>query len=103
MCITFANIYNQLLTQVGIETTLAHGDSVDNIGHSWSLVTLEGEKYFCDPTFELNYDNGTGYGFFGMSYEDRIADGLVAQEIYYGSYYLYPLDPAMIAARSLGN
>ena len=103
MCITFANIYNQLLTQVGIETTLAHGDSVDNIGHSWSLVTLEGEKYFCDPTFELNYDNGTGYRFFGMSYEDRIADGLVAQEIYYGSYYLYPLDPTMIAAQSLGN
>lgn len=101
VCVTFANVYNQLLTQVGIQTTLAHCDNADTVGHSWSIVTLEGKQYFCDPTYELSYDKGNGYRYFGMNYADRTADGTGALGIRYGRYFLYPLDPEMIAPDSL--
>ena len=101
VCVTFANVYNQLLTQVGIDTTLAHCDSPDTIGHSWSVITLDGKQYFCDPTYELSYDNGTGYRYFGMNYADRTAGGLGAQGIRYGRYHLRALDAEMIALESL--
>ena len=101
VCVTFANVYNQLLTQVGIKTTVAHCDNVDTIGHSWSLVTLDGKQYFCDPTYELSYDNGNGYRFFGMNYADRTADGTGSAGIRYGRYYTYILDAAIIAEESL--
>lgn len=101
VCVTFANVYNQLLTRVGIKTSVAHCDSTDTIGHSWSIVTLNGKQYFCDPTYELSYDGGSGYRFFGMNYADRTAGGLGAMGIRYGRYYLNPLDPEMIAAQSL--
>ena len=103
MCITFANVYNQLLTQVGIKTTLAHCDNPETVGHIWSVVTLDGQQYFCDPTYELNYDSGAGYRFFGMNYADRIADGTGAQGIWCGRYYTYPMDATMIAEHSLEN
>ena len=101
VCVTFANVYNQLLTQVGIETTLAHCDNVDTYGHTWSIVTLDGKQYFCDPTYELSYDGGNGYRFFGMNYEDRTADGTGTMGIRYGRYYVQPLDIGIIAEESL--
>ena len=103
VCITFANVYNQLLSQVGIKTTLAHCDHPETVGHVWSVVTLDGEQYFCDPTYELNYDSGAGYYFFGMNYADRIADGTGAQGIWYGRYYTHPMIAEMIAEHSLEN
>lgn len=103
VCVTFANVYNQLLTQVGIKTTLAHCDNVDTIGHSWSIITLNGKQYFCDPTYELSYDNGNGYKFYAMNYADRTADGLGEQGIRYGRYYVRPLDAEMIAQESLNG
>ena len=103
VCITFANVYNQLLTQVGIQTTLAHCNHPETVGHVWSVVTLDGEQYFCDPTYELNYDSGAGYYFFGMNYADRIADGTGAQGIWYGRYYTHPMVAEMIAEHSLEN
>jgi len=101
VCTTFANAYNQLLNQVGIKTTLAHCTSAETIGHSWSAVTLNGKQYFCDPTYELNYDGGAGYRFFGMNYADRIEDGTGAQGIRYGRYYTRSMDATMIADHSI--
>ena len=101
VCTTFANAYNQLLNQVGIKTTLAHCTSAETIGHSWSVVTLNGRQYFCDPTYELNYDGGAGYRFFGMNYADRIEDGTGAQGIRYGRYYTRSMDATMIADHSI--
>jgi hypothetical protein len=103
VCITFANVYSQLLSQVGIKTTLAHCDHPETVGHVWSVVTLDGEQYFCDPTYELSYDSGAGYHFFGMNYADRTADGLGAKGIWYGRYYSRPMDAEMIAEHSLEN
>ena len=103
VCITFANVYNQLLNQVGIKSTLAHCDNIDTIGHSWSVITLDGMQYFCDPTYELSYNKGTGYLFFGLNYADRTADGLGVQGIRYGRYYLRPMSADMISEKSLNK
>ena len=101
VCITFANVYNQLLTQVGIQTTLATCEYDATMGHAWSVVTLEGEDYFCDPTFELSYDNGSGYLYFGMNYANRISGGTGAGGIRMGKYFTYAVQPEMIAEHSL--
>ena len=103
VCLTFANIYNQLLTQVGIDTTLAHCDGSDTIGHIWSLITLDGKQYFCDPTYELSYDKGQGYRFYGLGYADTMADGRGDTGIRVGRYYLQPLTPDMLAETSLSK
>lgn len=101
VCVTFANVYNQLLTQVGIKATLATCEYDATMGHVWSIVTLDGEDYFCDPTFELSYDNGSGYIYFGMNYADRTENGLGAEGIRGGKYYTYTIQPEMIAEESL--
>ena len=101
VCITFANVYNQLLTQVGIQTTLATCDYDATMGHAWSVVTLDGKDYFCDPTFELSHDNGSGYIYFGMNYADRISDGTGKDGIRVGKYFTYSVLPEMIAEESL--
>ena len=101
VCITFANVYNQLLTQVGIKTTLASCDYDATMGHVWSVVTLNGKDYFCDPTFELSYDNGCGYIYFGMNYADRTKDGVGKDGIRTGKYYTSTVLPEMIAEQSL--
>lgn len=101
VCITFANAYNILLNQVGIEARLASGDTITPEPHGWSLVTIDGQKYFCDPTFELNYDGGAGYRFFGMNYEKRLKTGIAETGIFDGRYYSKLLDPSSVAAESL--
>lgn len=101
VCVTFANVYNQLLTQVGLKTTLATCEYDATMGHVWSVVTLDGEDYFCDPTFELNYDSGNGYRYFGMNYADRISDGTGIEGIRGGKYFTYSIQPDMMAGESL--
>ncbi len=101
VCITFANVYNQLLTQVGIKTTIATCDYTATMGHAWSIVTLDGKDYFCDPTFELSYDNGNGYIYFGQNYADRTKDGIGKDGIRAGKYYSFAVLPEMIADESL--
>ena len=101
VCVTFANVYNQLLTQVGIKTTLATCEYDATMGHVWSVVTLDGKDYFCDPTFELSYDQGNGYIYFGMNYADRTKNGLGKDGIRVGRYFTYTVLPEMIAEQSL--
>ena len=103
VCITFANVYNQLLTQVGIKATLASCEYDATLGHVWSLITLDGKDYFCDPTFELSKDNGNGYIYFGMNYADRIENGVGKDGIKVGKYFTYTVFPEMIAEQSLNQ
>lgn len=104
VCVTFANVYNQLLTQVGIKTTIAACDYDPTMSHIWSVVTLDGKDYFCDPTFELSYNNGNGYLYFGMNYADRTKNGLGKNGIRAGRHFLaYTVLPEMIAEQSLQN
>ena len=101
VCITFANAYNQMLTQVGIQATLASCDVPNDVGHIWSLVTLDGQQYFCDPTYEISYDEGQGYRFFGMTYAQRTADGLGQLGIYGGRYLSYLMTEDMLSPQPL--
>ncbi len=102
VCITFANVYNQLLTQVGIKTTIATCDYDATMGHAWSIVTLNGKDYFCDPTFELSHNKGNGYLYFGMNYADRTKNGIGKDGIRAGKYgFTYTVSPKMIAEKSL--
>lgn len=87
ICHSFAFAYNQLLTQVGIESTLATGRAENApIGHAWSVIKIDGTYYFADPTYEISYKNGTAYKYYGMGikarastneyYEDNIEIGM---------------------------
>lgn len=72
ICHSFAYAYNQLLTQVGVESTIASGIAENQtIGHIWSVIKVDGEYYFADPTYEISYKNGTDYLYYGMSIEQR--------------------------------
>lgn len=87
ICRSFAYTYNQLLTQVGIESTIAIGQAPNaSIGHAWSVIKIDETYYFADPTYEIEYKNGTAYKFYGMGiklrestneyYEDNIKIGM---------------------------
>lgn len=72
VCHSFAFTYSQLLTQVGIESTIATGmPETSKIGHSWTVMKIDGVYYFSDPTYEIWYKNGDAYAFYGMGMEER--------------------------------
>ena len=97
VCVTFTNVYNQLLTRVGIQTTTAQCDYSLTMGHVWSVITLDGKKYFCDPTFELNVLDGTTYRYFGQTYAQRLEDGMGVKGITVGRYYPYAIDETFLS------
>lgn len=101
VCVTFANVYCQLLTQVGIDSTLARCDYTPTMGHMWSIVTIDGENYFCDPTFELSFKEGSAYCYFGMNYAMRTEGGLGSNGMYGGRYYTYPLEADMFSEKPI--
>ena len=101
VCVTFANVYNQLLTQAGIRATTAQCEYTPTLGHVWSLVTIDGNRYFCDPTFELGCEDGAGYRYFGQTHAQRLADGLGAAGITVGRYYPYSVDETMLSSSPL--
>ena len=101
VCVTFANVYNQLLTQVGIRATTAQCDYTPTMGHIWSMITVDGNRYFCDPTFELNFDDGSGYRYFGQTYAQRVAGGLGSAGITVGRYYPGYADESLLSSAPL--
>lgn len=79
ICYTFANDYTYLLSMVGIDSNVVSGsievgETEDEKGHVWNIVKLNDKYYYCDPTYELSYRNGTAFVYFGMTYEDRLND-----------------------------
>lgn len=100
ICVTFAAAYSQLLTQVGIENTEASG-SVGDEGHAWNLVTINGEKYFCDPTFELDWKNGSAFVYFGQTLSDRVSNGIVPETCTVGKYVITSVADAGVSERAL--
>ena len=85
ICVTFANAYAALLTQVGVKCTVACGEYTTG-PHAWDVITVDGVNYFADPTFELSREDGTSYLYFGESYGNRINDGIIDGSIYIGRY-----------------
>lgn len=103
VCITFACALSQLLAQIGIEATLASGDTAQGESHAWNIVTLDGKKYFCDSTYELTWQNGTAYAYFGMTMQDRLEDGsgFSKDGIYIGTFNSLSADEVVLADQTL--
>lgn len=88
ICHSFADAYLQLLNQVNIESTMVSGAvSHSTIGHAWTAIKIDGEWYFADPTYELSYDNGNYYKYFGINLEQRLNNGeFYIDRMYVGKY-----------------
>ena len=101
ICVTFAAAYSQLLTQVGIENTVAAGSNNSGEGHAWNLATIDGKKYFCDPTFELGVNDGKGFVYFGNTLSQRESDGFSRDKFHIGKYVTISTDDPGISEKSL--
>lgn len=47
---------------------------------------VDGQYYFFDPTFELNYKDGSAYVYYGMTLEERLESGAIEDLIWLGRY-----------------
>lgn len=88
ICHSFADAYLQLLNQVNIESTMVSGAvSNSTIGHAWTAIKIDGEWYFADPTYEVSYENGNYYKYFGINLEQRLNNGeFLTDRMYVGRY-----------------
>lgn len=74
ICYGFADTYNYLLRQVGIPAELIFGERSDGAEHGWSLITINGSGFHCDPTWERSgASKGQGLFYFGMTDSDRLS------------------------------
>ncbi|MBQ6702573.1 MAG: hypothetical protein IJN17_06435 [Clostridia bacterium] len=101
VCITFANAYLQLLTQVEVANSQVSGLMVNGEAHAWSFVTIDGLNYYCDPTFETSRGEGRGFVFFGMNVQKRTKDGTGTRGVNIGRYYPKMSDLVEFAPESL--
>ncbi len=101
ICVTFAAAYSQLLTQVGIVNTEAAGNSTQGTAHAWNVITINGKNYFCDPTYELGWKNGSVFAYFGQTVANRENDGFPRENYTVGRYIITSADDAEISERTL--
>ncbi len=101
ICVTFAAAYSQLLTQVGIVSTEAAGNSTQGTAHAWNVITVNGKNYFCDPTYELGWKNGSAFAYFGQTIANRENDGFPRENYTVGRYIITSADDAEISERGL--
>lgn len=102
ICITFSSAYAYLLTSVGVENTTVGGETA-TIPHAWNVITINGKNYFVDPTFELSYNNGMSFTYFGISMETRLNSnqGFDKSKMYIGRYESVSPDEYQISDTNL--
>lgn len=102
ICVTFACAMSQLFAQVGVKATVVAGDT-SNGGHVWNLVTIGGKNYFCDSTYELSFNSGNAYAYFGMTMQDRLNDGngFAKENMVVGAMNIKSVDEVTLSERSL--
>lgn len=66
ICTSFSSAYAFLCIQAGIDAACVSGTSPEMM-HQWSVIRLNGDKYFCDATWDL----GGGFRYFGLTAADR--------------------------------
>ena len=94
ICYGFADAYNYLLRQVGVEAYLVKSRRPsDNAPHGWSIVKIDDLWYHADPTWESNAFSGESFLYFGYTDVKRknavsldiatIGEGLLKQPLLY--------------------
>lgn len=93
ICLTFANAFAELLSQVDIDASTASGATEDDQWHVWNVATINGQNYFFDTTFEMTFKEGTAYAYYGMSMDERVQTGVLAEGMNVSRYFCkeYPI------------
>lgn len=69
VCEGYAKAFQYLLHRAGLPATVVVGTSLSNTeDHMWNLVTVNGENYFVDPTWN-DIQNRVQYTFFNLTTE----------------------------------
>lgn len=85
ICQSFAGAYAYLCLQCGIEAVSVGGMTEAFEAHEWTMLTLDDQYYYMDPTFE-NATGGTGLRYFGMTALQReLEGGFIADEYNIGN------------------
>lgn len=91
ICITFADMYAQLLAQVGIDSLRVFGINSNNDAHAWNLVEIDGVYYHFDTTYEIGHQEGQYYLYFKQTHIDRLLNGYDEEKIEVGRYRFGPI------------
>lgn len=79
ICCELGDFYTTMLLQCGVDAVSVTNDSDgDDVGyHSWTMVTLNGKHYHCDPTWGLasEYDGTFYLQYFMMTDANRDESG----------------------------
>lgn len=80
ICQSFGPAYAYLCLQCGIDAVTVGGMN-ETEAHEWTMINLNRENYYCDPTFEGGM-GGNGLRYFGMTAEKRQYEGEYIAEEY---------------------
>ena len=85
ICQECATAYSYLLMQAGVEATIMMGDSeIQDTGHCWSYVRINGNNYHIDPTYVMG--NGNWLEYFMMNDEKRSEEYLPENYVIASNY-----------------
>ena len=78
VCEGYARAMQLLLNRAGIATTVINGTSVETKeSHMWNLVSLNGNYYYLDPTWNDNQDKGY-HTYFNITSADLLKTHIIA-------------------------
>ena len=78
VCEGYARAMQLLLNRAGIATTVINGTSVETKeSHMWNLVSLNGNYYYLDPTWNDNQDKGY-HTYFNITSSDLLETHIIA-------------------------
>ena len=90
VCESYAETYKLLADHFGITSILVTGDS-NGQGHMWNIVSINGEFYHIDVTWDDAGGESISYTYFGMSYSSISSNHDLDLPIDAGVEYLYQL------------
>lgn len=90
ICQDFATTYSFLLAQAGVDAGVCSGKrSLDGAFHRWSIVRLDGQCFFVDPTYAIDLDGVATY-FMETTYQREFNDFYPEEDyVYINNYTIY--------------
>lgn len=59
VCDGYAFAFQYLLTQIGMESRIVYGISLENVPHAWNVVKIDGNYYHIDVTWDSPLDGAS--------------------------------------------